>query len=238
VTEAAPTGRGRRRWLVRVALVVGVVTAIVLAVRLGLVDFVTDADRLESFLTESGPLGPVVYVLAFTAVQPLSLPGGVLIVPATLVWSGPTVFLLSWIGGMTASTVGFVLARWLARDWVQERLPDRLRSWDDRLASRGTRAVIVLRLLTGYAPAADWVLGISAVTVRQFLVGTAIGLVPTTAAFAFLGDDAIRLVERLPVLAALVVVVGVAVAAVLRRRRDRDQAPASEAAGSIGGPPS
>jgi uncharacterized membrane protein YdjX (TVP38/TMEM64 family) len=216
--------------------VVGLVIAVVAAGRLGLVGFVRDAERLEEFLTGSGPLGPIAYVLAFTAVQPISLPGGVLIVPATLVWPGLTVFLLSWLGGMIASTVGFVVARWIARDWVQARLPDGLRSWDDRIASRGVRAIIGLRLVTGYAPAADWLLGVSAVTVRQFLIGTAVGLVPATAAFAFLGDDAIRLFERLPAVGAALVGVAALVVVLARRRRAVDQPSSTDS--SIGGPPS
>lgn len=223
MTEGSGPPPGGAAWPARAALAVGLAVVIGVAVQLGLVGFIRDADRVESFLTESGVVGPIAYVLAFTAAQPLSIPGGALILPATLVWPGLTVFVLSWLGGMIASTLGFVVARWIARDWVQDRLSDRLRSWDDRIASRGTRAIIGLRFVTGYAPAADWLLGVSAVTVRQFLVGTAVGLVPTTLAFAFLGDDAIRLFERLPVVGAIILAAAVVAFAVLRRRRRADQ---------------
>jgi uncharacterized membrane protein YdjX (TVP38/TMEM64 family) len=199
-----------------------------------LVGFLRDAERVESFLTESGVVGPIAYVLAFTAAQPITLPGAALILPATLVWPGLTVFALSWLGGMIASTVGFVIARWVAQDWVQARLSGRLQGWDDRIASRGTRAIIGLRVVTGFAPAADWLLGVSAVTMRQFLVGTAIGLVPSTLAFSFLGDDAIRLFERLPGLG-LVLLAAVLVVVAVRRRR-RGQEPSIDS--STGGPPS
>lgn len=206
--------------------------AVLLAVRLGLVDVLRDRDRLESFLTDSGPVGPLAYVLAFTAAQPISLPGAVLIVPATFVWSGWTVFLLSWLGGMIASTIGFVIARWIARDWVQDRLPERLLSWNDRIGDHGTRAIIWLRIVTGYAPAADWLLGVSTVTMHQFLLGTGIGLVPTTALWAFLGDDAVRLAGRLPWVAAGVGALALLVGFVRSRRRTARQASAA-----VGGPP-
>lgn len=230
------TPPARRRWGPRAAVALAILLALALAVQLGVVGFVRDGDRLESFLTDSGPLGPIVYVLAFTLAQPISLPGGVLILPATLVWSGLTVFLLSWLGGVIASTVGFAVSRWIARDWVRARLSERMTSWNDRLAEHGTRAIIGLRVVTGFAPAADWLLGVSAVTMRQFLVGTAIGLIPTTAAFAFLGDDAIRLFERLPILFAGLLAV-VVLAAIVRRRRSADQAPSPDEP-SISGPPS
>ena len=147
----------------------------------------TDGDRLEELLDDAGVWGPILFVLAFTAAQPLSLPGAVLIVPATFVWPWWQVALLSLAGGMIASIVGFALARWIARDWVLERLPQRFRTWEVRLADHGFVATVGLRLLTGYTPAADWLLGVSRVTVPAFLAGTLIGLVPSTVALVRVG---------------------------------------------------
>ena len=203
----------------RVAAVLGLGAVVGIALLLGGLDVLRDGEGIEEFLTESGWVGPVAFVLAFLALQPLSLPGALLVVPATLVWPSWTVFGLSMAGGVVASTCGFLFARWLARDWVQARLSGRFLSWERRISDRGTGAVIVLRLLTGYAPAADWVLGISTVTFRQFLVGTIVGLVPGTLVLTFLGDDAVRLLERAPILVVGIGLLGGAVWWAVRRFR-------------------
>ncbi len=222
----------RHRRLLRWAMVVGAVGGIVGLTWVGAFEPLRDPDQIEEWLEAAGIWGQVLYVLGFLALQPLSLPGALLIVPATFVWPAWQVFLLSWIGGILASTVAFAIARWLGRDWVDARLPDRFRKWDDRLAEHGLLATITLRLLTGYAPPADWVLGVSSVTVPQFLIGTAIGLIPTTAALSLWGDDAVRAVVRAPLLLVPVVGSTVAIGALvrLRRRRSADFA-AGESAG-------
>ncbi len=206
---------------VRLGVLGLIVVAVVVAAVLGAFAPLGDEDRIEELLTDSGAVGPILYVVSFVALQPLSLPGALLVIPATFVWDGWVVFTLSWAGGMVASTVGFATARWFGRDWVDERLPQRFRVWDNRLSDHGTRNTILLRVVTGFAPPADWVLGLSHVRVRQFFVGTAIGLVPGAAALAFLGDDAARFVgsARGTVVTLAAALVALAGWTWLRRRR-------------------
>ena len=105
------------------------------------------------------------------------------------------------VGGIIASTFGFVVSRWIAQDWVRKRLPTKLLKWDRRLSERAFLSVVVLRLITGYAPAADWVLGISKIQMRDFLLGTAIGLVPIPAVLAIFGDDTVKWIQTAPLAA-------------------------------------
>ena len=171
----------------------------------GVFDFLHDRGKVEDFFQDSGALGPIIFILAFIAAQPLSLPGAALIIPATFVWSWWEVLIYSMIGGIVASTIGFAVSRWIAQDWVRKRLPKKLLKWDQRLSERAFLSVVVLRLVTGYAPAADWALGISKVQWRDFLLGTAIGLVPITALLAIFGDDTVKWVQTAPL-----VVLGIA----------------------------
>ncbi len=173
----------------------------------GVFDFLHDRGKVEDFFQDSGALGPIIFILAFIAAQPLSLPGAALIIPATFVWSWWEVLIYSMIGGIVASTIGFAVSRWIAQDWVRKRLPKKLLKWDQRLSERAFLSVVVLRLVTGYAPAADWALGISKVQWRDFLLGTAIGLVPITALLAIFGDDTVKWVQTAPL-----VVLGIAAA--------------------------
>lgn len=181
-----------RTTALKFGVIVAIVAAVVIAFALGGFDALRDQGRVEEFLTESGPWGPIVFILAFVALQPLSLPGAVLIIPATFVWPWWQVTLYTLAGGLVASTIGFVLARWIARDWVRARLPDRMRAWESRLSEHGFVSTVLLRVVTGYAPPADWVLGVSRVSVPAFLAGTVIGLIPGTIAMAVWGDDAVR----------------------------------------------
>ena len=163
--------------------------AVVVAVS-GLGDELADPSAVETFLRARGWIGPVVFVAVMWMLQPLGVPGVVFMVPAAIVWPAPAAMGLSWVGNMGASFIAFAFARWIARDWAQERLPARIRRWDDRLAGGGVSEVVVLRVFTGQLTPADWLLGVSSVRIRPFLVGTGIGIVPVIVLVVLAGASA------------------------------------------------
>ena len=187
-------------------------------------DFLHDRERIENFFNDSGVFGPVLYVLAFVAAQPLSLPGAALIIPATFVWSWWEVLIYSMLGGIIASSIGFIVARWLAQDWVRKRLPQRFIGWEKRFVKNALLSTIALRVVTGYAPAADWFLGITNIKWREFFIGTVIGLLPITFLFSFYGDDTVRWVQNAPLIALAVVIGVVLLLSAVKRHRKRTEA--------------
>ena len=190
----------------------------------GVFDFLHDRERIESFFNDSGLFGPVLYVLAFVAAQPLSLPGAALIIPATFVWDWWEVFAYSMLGGIIASSLGFSISRWLAQDWVRRRLPQRFIGWEKRFVDHALLSTIALRLVTGYAPAADWFLGISKVRWREFVIGTILGLIPATFLFSYYGDDTVRWVQDAPLIAVAVVLLAVILITAVKAYKQRTKA--------------
>jgi uncharacterized membrane protein YdjX (TVP38/TMEM64 family) len=156
----------------------GLAVVVVASAALVLANGAPSASRMEELFVESGPWGPVVFVVSIVLIQPLGVPGILWMAPAGLIWPIPVAIGLSWLGNMGASSVGFAFARWIGRDWVAARIPPRLVALDARLGHRGIAPVVGLRLLTGGLAPADWLLGLSSVRWRVFLVGTAIGMVP------------------------------------------------------------
>ena len=196
----------------------------VLLLIFGVFDFLHDRERIENFFNDSGLFGPVLYVLAFVAAQPLSLPGAALIIPATFVWDWWEVFAYSMLGGIIASSLGFIISRWLAQDWVRRRLPQRFIGWEKRFVDHALLSTIALRLVTGYAPAADWFLGISKVRWREFVIGTILGLIPATFLFSYYGDDTVRWVQNAPLIAVAVVLTAVVLITAVKAHKKRTKA--------------
>jgi uncharacterized membrane protein YdjX (TVP38/TMEM64 family) len=202
-----------------VILGVGVVAATFVA--LDGWSFVSDGDRVEAFFTERGALGPIVFVAVMWALQPAGVPGLVFMIPAAVVWPLPTAMALSWVGNMGASTIAFVMARWLFRDWAQNHLPTRLRGWDERLADGGgLTEVTLLRVVTGQLTPADWLLGVSNVRLGVFIVGTGIGIVPGIVLATTIGGGLTELLLDRPALL-LLSVAGFGIVRRLRRLRHR-----------------
>ena len=100
---------------------------------------------------------------------------------------------ISWVASMLSALVGFAIARRLGRDAVAELTGPRIDKAEDIMRQQGVAAVIVARL-TPVLPftIVNYGAGVSAVSLRDFLVGTAVGIVPGTVAYAALGAAAGR----------------------------------------------
>lgn len=174
---------------------------------------------LRARIVASGPLGPALFVLLFSLLQPLGFPGVIFMLMSTTLWPLWQAFLLCWAGAIGAGTVGFGFARMLGRDWVEKRLPRRIRDWDDRLSQHSLRTVILFRLIFYIFPPAHWALGLSRVRFDLFLLGTAIGVVPGTAAWVYLGAQGLNWMKGQSAMLWLALGAGIFVIAVVRRRR-------------------
>jgi uncharacterized membrane protein YdjX (TVP38/TMEM64 family) len=162
-------------------------------------------------------------VLSFAILAPFFVPGFAFMAPGALVWGVPELFFYSLLGATGAGVVGFSFARYVARDWVETRMPSRLRAWDERLARNGFRTVVVVRLTFLLAPPAHWALGLSKVSFPAFVMGTIVGFAPFLLALSWVlvevgGTLWDWLVAR-PVWVWGVVALAVVLWVVVRRRR-------------------
>ena len=215
----------RRRLLMLGALVAVLVTAYLT----GVLALVGDQERLATTLRDWGVWGYVLFLAVFMLLEPTVFPSIVFIVPATLVWSRPTAFALSLAGGLGASLIGFGFARYLARDWVAARMPARFRRYDDRLERNGLTTVILIRLVFFMAPPSHWVLGLSRVRFSEYLLGTAIGVVPGILALVYIGGSLVSWIGGQPPhvwAIATLAIVALATLWLLRRRARSGEPPA------------
>jgi len=148
-----------------------------------------DAGALRSWIRDARVFGPLLFVLVFSALQPLGFPGLIFMLTAIAVWPAWQAWLLIWAGTVGAGVVGYALARALGREWVMARLPERLRRLDGWVAAHALFAVILARLLFFLFPPAHWALGLTRVSLPTLVLGSALGFAPGTALFAFAGAE-------------------------------------------------
>lgn len=196
---------------------------------LGGYTWMTGDGNIERLLTESGVLGPLIFILVMWLTQPLGVPGFVYMVPAGIVWPLPLALAVSWIGNLGASYIAFSFARWFGRDWVKARIPEGMHRYDDRLEQGGLKPVILLRIVFGQLPPADWLLGVTKVSQRNFIIGTAIGIIPGVVLFVVAGGGLFDILRDMPTMARRIVIALAIVFAVGRRilkRRKKNAAAA------------
>lgn len=148
-----------------------------------------DPIRLRELLTEAGPWGPLAVIALFAVLEPFGTPGAIFMIASATLWPFWLAFLVNILGAIGAGMLGFAFARYLGRDWVEGRMPERLRKWDERLSEDGLPVVIVFRLVFFLNPAAHWALGLSRVTIPTAILGTALGYIPGVALFTYFGAE-------------------------------------------------
>jgi uncharacterized membrane protein YdjX (TVP38/TMEM64 family) len=173
-------GISRRRRILRVASF-GVVALLLVAFFASGAHRSVDLEGLRSTIRGAGPIGGVVFLCAFAFLQPLHISSYLFIFVAAFLWSPPVAFALSWLGAFAACHVSFGVARWLGRDFVQPRLPERLRSYDRSLSEGGLRFLLLMKVLFFSTPVVQFAFGVSRIPLRTFAFGTALGNTPTVA---------------------------------------------------------
>jgi uncharacterized membrane protein YdjX (TVP38/TMEM64 family) len=171
-----PAGRGLR--IARIAMVVVVLTALVMAYRFGLFAEFSEPKRFARAVVAMGIWGYLGFIVAYTCLQPFGVPGTVFIIAAPLIWPWHVAFGLSMVGTMGASVVGFSFARFVARDWVAARIPERFKKYDAALERHALRTVFTLRLLFWMPQVLHGFLGVSKVPFWTHFWGSLLGYIP------------------------------------------------------------
>jgi uncharacterized membrane protein YdjX (TVP38/TMEM64 family) len=227
MSEALAAPPPARNTAKKVALATAAAAMLVVAWRLGAFQVFGDPAHAREALLALGSVGFLAFVLAFAFLQPFGVPGVMFIVGASLVWPPPIAVALSLVGSTLASINGFAFARYVARDWVERRIPPRLRAYDDRLAARGFATVLVLRLVFWMNPWLHALFGLSRVRFSTHLIASVIAYVGPVVAVTYLGDSAFDVLKKLPreqsIAIGCVVAAVVAALVVIRVRRRRRQ---------------
>jgi len=163
----------------------------------GLFDNLNDSENFRDQIRAYGAWGVAAFFLIFLAVQPLGFPGSILWMAASMIWPLQQAFLYSWLSGVTAGLAGFYFARYFAKSWIQNKLPARLKRYDHHIEIKGLQTTILIRLLFMITPPANWLLGVSKIKTRTFLLGTSIGLMPGILMYNYFGQGVVAFYQQL-----------------------------------------
>ncbi len=147
-----------------------------------------DITAMRSQVEQAGWWGPALYFVFYVGLSVIPCP------KALLTAAGGALFGL-WVGAglaLAAALVGAVASfgagRFLGREAVDRLIGGRLARVDALLSNHGLSAVLVVRLVP-LVPfiAINYASGLLSVRLRHFVLGSALGMVPGSLAYAALG---------------------------------------------------
>jgi phosphatidylserine/phosphatidylglycerophosphate/cardiolipin synthase-like enzyme/uncharacterized membrane protein YdjX (TVP38/TMEM64 family) len=190
--------------------------------------------RIAHSLQDS-PVAPLAVLAAYVVGGLLVVPVTVMIVATGIVFGPFFGAIYAFAGALLSSAVTYSLGRRLGRNTVRRLAGSRLNRITRRLAKKGAMAIAAVRLLP-IAPfsVVNAVAGASQIRLRDFLIGTAIGMAPGILVTVIFVDRVTAAVTdpRLGTIATLALVALIFVAAaVYVHRRFRSTQPARDATG-------
>lgn len=185
--RAVPVGARlsrRASWLRPLGFVV-LLAAVAVA---GLIVELPSAEALRAEVARFGDAAPLALLLVYAAATLAPLPRNVLSAACGLLLGFAAGVLVAFGGSLLGAVAGFGLGRSLGRDVVERLTGGRVARVDALLARRGLVAVLITRLLPMVPfTAVTYATGLTAVRFRDYLLGTALGVVPGTVAYVALG---------------------------------------------------
>jgi uncharacterized membrane protein YdjX (TVP38/TMEM64 family) len=146
---------------------------------------------LATWVRDEGPVGMLAYAAAYVAAALLMLPGSVMTLGAGFAY-GPVVgTLLASPVSVLAATLAFLLGRTVARDSVGRRIArhPRFAAVEQAISEDGFRTVLLLRLSPLFPfNLLNYSLGLTRVRLRDFVLASALGMLPGTVLFVYLGS--------------------------------------------------
>lgn len=158
-----------------------------------------DPVTMRDWVRAAGSWGALLFIVSYSCLQPFGVNGLVFLLSAPMIWSPTEAFLLNWAGTVGTGLFSYAGARFFLRDWLQRRLPQRARRFDDRLHSHGFQTVFLLRLVFYTTPSVQWALGASRVRFLPFVAASILGVAPFTLGTTLVGIRVAAWIEEHPV---------------------------------------
>jgi uncharacterized membrane protein YdjX (TVP38/TMEM64 family)/rhodanese-related sulfurtransferase len=147
-----------------------------------------DAAALQAWVQDAGAWAPLLFMLIYAIAAVLFLPGSVLTLAGGALF-GP---LLGTFYNLTGATLGaalaFLVARYLASDWVAARSGGRLKQLINGVESEGWRFVAFVRLVPLFPfNLLNYALGLTRIRFSHYLLATYVCMLPGAVAYTYLG---------------------------------------------------
>jgi len=146
------------------------------------------ADALSEWLADVGVWAPLAFIALYAVATVLFLPGSVLTLAAGALFGAIPGALYSLTGATLGATLAFLVARYLAADWVARKSGGRLKQLIEGVEAEGWRFVAFLRLVPLFPfNLVNYALGLTRIPLLAYATASFICMFPGALAYAWLG---------------------------------------------------
>src|SRR4029079_5606758 len=140
-----------------------------------------------------GAWGPVLLALAYVPECLLMLPGSLLTLGSGFAFGLTVGSVTAWSGSLMGASAAFLTGRYFARDLVESKLSGnpKFQALDRAVAGAGFKIVLLTRLSPLFPfNVLNYAFGLTGIGFRDYVLASAIGMLPGTVLYVYLGSAA------------------------------------------------
>jgi len=143
---------------------------------------------LQNWVQDAGVAAPLIFMALYAAATVLFLPGSVLTITGGALFGPVWGTFYSLTGATLGATLAFLVARYLASDWVARKAGGRLKQLIEGVESEGWHFIAFVRLVPLFPfNLLNYALGLTRIKLSHFIVTSYICMLPGAIAFTYLG---------------------------------------------------
>jgi uncharacterized membrane protein YdjX (TVP38/TMEM64 family)/rhodanese-related sulfurtransferase len=171
--------------LMRIILFLGLLAAVTLTI---VYRDQFDAAALEAWVRDAGPVAPLLFILIYALATVLFLPGSVLTLAGGALFGPILGTFYNLTGATLGATLAFLIARYLAADWVANKTGGRVKQLINGVEGEGWRFVAFVRLVPLFPfNLLNYALGLTRLRLLHYILATCLFMLPGAIAYTYLG---------------------------------------------------
>jgi uncharacterized membrane protein YdjX (TVP38/TMEM64 family) len=138
-----------------------------------------------------GPSGPLLFTCIYILACVLFIPGSILTLGAGIIFGVIKGSIIVSISATLGATCAFLAGRYLARDWVAQRIEGnpKFKAIDEAVAKEGWKIVGLVRLSPVFPfNLLNYAFGLTRVSLRHYFFASWIGMLPGTVMYVYIGS--------------------------------------------------
>ena len=147
-----------------------------------------NAQAIENTVNEAGALGPALFILIYILGTVFFFPGALLTLSGGILFGPIFGTLYNLIGATIGAALSFIIARYLAYDWVEKKSIGRLQQLKSGVEDEGWRFVAFVRLVPLFPfNILNYAFGLTRIKLSHYTLASLIFMSPGAAAYTYLG---------------------------------------------------
>lgn len=151
-------------------------------------------ENIKFWIQQKGPLAPLFFIILYGGATVLLVPGSILTILGGLIFGATLGTLFVLIGANLGALAAFLISRYVGRDTIRAFLYNSAEKLEQKIKLHGFYVVFWLRFIPIFPfSILNYALGLTSVTLKDYLWASFLGIIPGTFVYASLGNAASKI---------------------------------------------